>query len=130
MRLPLLTAFALTAVACAPVEGGGLANDTDLASGRCFHAGQIHAFNVVDRVAYVRSNQGDVYRLAAPRNCFDAGTTGLTVEPHVRGGQRLCADEEARVRVARASSAPLTCIARIEGPVADSSVSGLPARQR
>ena len=130
MRLPALIVLVLAGAGCAPADPSGLGVDADLASGRCFRAGQIHTFHVADRVAYVRSNQGDVYRLAAPGSCFDAGTASLTVEPYLGVSERLCVGEEARVRVTRTASTPLTCVARVEGPITDSSVSGLPARQR
>jgi|SRR5690606_87587 len=130
MRLPLLTAFALTAAACAPTGSPGVSGDPDIASGRCFRIGQVHNFNVSGDDAYIRTNQADVYRLVSSGDCFDQGTTSLTVERHLGVGQTLCVGEEARVRVGRATSTPVVCIARVEGPITDSSVSGLPARQR
>ncbi|MBA4805157.1 MAG: hypothetical protein H2038_10945 [Brevundimonas sp.] len=130
MRLLLPVIAGLALAGCAPVGTGGEASGhMTAATGQCFRASQIHTFSTPDDSTYVRSNQGYVYRLSGPGACFGRGVTSLSLEPTGGVGERICVGEEARVRVVRTDTFPLTCIARVEGPITDSSVSGLPARR-
>ena len=130
MRLLASALAGLTLAACAPMAGGGSSADLAAAPGQCVRASQIHAFSTPGDAAYVRSNQGYVYRLAGPESCFGPGVVSLSIEPAGGVSERVCVGEEARVRVARTDSFPITCIARVEGPITDSSVSELPGRRQ
>ena len=124
----ILLAIAGASGACAPVNQPVAAGQSTAAQA-CFTGDQVENFRVADSGAvYVRSRQGNVYRLDVPSSCFDAGTTTISVTPDVSVSRRICAGDQARVQVGRSSANPLTCIARVSGPVTDSSVSGLPSR--
>ena len=129
MRVPLLAATSILVAACA--SPGDPAVTASANAGQCFFANQIDNFRTDDDGStYIRSRQGDVFRLVSPAGCTSpAIARSIAVEPYVSNSQRICAGEQARLRIAT-SSQPVTCIASVEGPIMDSAVSGLPNRSR
>lgn len=124
----VVAGFVVFASGCAPIEQSQSAGDAR--PGPCFVGSQLSNFRVEDeRTVYVRSRQGDVYRLDTPPGCFDAGTVTVRISSRDRPSNRICIGDQARVEVGRNASTPLACIARVSGPITDSSVSGLPARR-
>ncbi|MND99211.1 hypothetical protein D3C80_915900 [compost metagenome] len=118
--------------ACAPSGGvyDGRGQDAVLA-GQCFRPNQVTNFRVSNsQTLYISALRGYVYRLDAAPNCFDAGTSSVTVAPVVGGTyDNICVGDPVRVTVGRVSSKPLVCAARVSGPITDSNESGLPTRQ-
>ncbi|MFN3931422.1 MAG: hypothetical protein ACK4JY_06700 [Brevundimonas sp.] len=128
MKLPVLVtvAGAVAALsACAPVDDLHTSAD---AAARCFTGADVDNFRVDgDRRIYIHSRRGDVYRLdAAAPNCFSGSTATIAVEPWGGSSPNICPGDQARVRATDRSAIPLTCVARVSGPITDSSVSGLP----
>ena len=124
----VLLAVMAASGACAPIDQPMTTGQSSAAEA-CFTGDQVENFRVADSsTLYVRSRQGNVYRLDAPSSCFGPGTTTIGVTPYVSVNPRICVGDQARVQVGTSSAVPLTCIARVSGPVTDSSVSGLPSR--
>jgi hypothetical protein len=123
--------FAAAAAAlcgCAAQNGEGAVRQSALTTGQCFRGDDVNNFNVADRqTAYVSTRQGHVFRLDG--NCFEPGTESLSVSPFRGADPRICVGDEAAVRVGQFRAPPMPCIARVSGPITDSSVSGLRARQ-
>lgn len=125
----LATALALSG--CAAATGGeDGARSSALTTGQCFRGEDVNNFNVADRrTVYVSTRQGYVFRLAAPGDCFDDGMESIAVAPFQGADPRVCVGEQARVSVSEFRAPPTPCLARVVGPVRDSSVSGLRSRQ-
>lgn len=129
IAIVLVAATALSGCAAADAGGGGGAQASSLTTGQCFRGDDVNNFNVSDRrTAYVSTRQGYVFRLDAPADCFALGTESLSVAPLRGADPRVCVGDEADVRVGQFRAPPLPCVARVAGPITDSSVSGLRSR--
>ncbi|MDY6923283.1 MAG: hypothetical protein SWI22_04905 [Pseudomonadota bacterium] len=119
-------AVAATLAACAPSDVAPVHASADT-GGRCFTAADVDNFRVAGgSQIYVHSRRGGAFRLDASPNCFSSSTATIAVEPFGGGSSRICPGDEARVRATNGSSIPLTCVARVSGPITDSAISGLP----
>lgn len=126
MKAALALAVAgIAAAACAPMDGSMNSASNDVA--RCLRTADVDNFRVVSsQQAYVHSRRGGAFRLDAAPNCFEPSTTGVVVEPYVAASPEMCAGDQVRTRTQMTSGPPRTCVARIEGPITDGAVSGLP----
>ena len=107
------------------------AQRASFSTGQCFRGDDVNNFNVKDRhTLYVSTNRGRVYRLVTAAECFRTGSIGVSVSRFRRGDPGICLGDEAVVRVMRwRGGTAIPCLAQVSGPVTDSSVSGLRARQ-
>lgn len=128
-RMTIVLAAATALSGCAAADNGdGGARQSNLTTGQCFRGEDVNNFNIADRqTAYVSTRQGYVFRLTA--DCFEPGTESLSVSPFRGADPRICIGDEADVRVGQFRAPPMPCVARVSGPVTDSSISGLRARQ-
>jgi hypothetical protein len=126
LLVPGAGAAILALAACAPVgEAPAHASADDPT--RCFTSADVDNFRVAgESQIYVHSRRGGAFRLDGAPNCFTASTTSISVEPYGGSSARMCPGDEVRVRVTNGSSIPLTCVARVTGPITDSAVSGFP----
>jgi hypothetical protein len=99
-------------------------------TGQCFRGNDVNNFNVRDeRTVYVSTRRGYVYRLETQNDCFRTGSLSVSIPWFRRGNVGVCVGDETAVQVARWRGGASACLARISGPIADSSISGLRGRQ-
>lgn len=126
----LAAAAAISGCAAADATSPGTAGTSSLTNGQCLRGNDVNNFNVTERgTAYVSTRQGYVFRLDAAESCFTVSTDSLSVTPLMGADPRVCVGDQARVRVGKDRSIPVTCIATLSGPIRDSAVSGLRSRQ-
>lgn len=124
-----LIAAAAAVAACAGPGDAGMTGTSTLATGQCFRGPDVNNFNVRDeKTLYVSTRQGYVFRVDAPQGCFATGTESVSLTPFTGADPNICVGDQANVSVGRFRSPPLPCVARVAGPITDSSVSGLRGR--
>lgn len=129
MKWIALAATAAALTGCAGGDGAGTAGTSTLTTGQCFRGPDVNNFNVRDeKTLYVLTRQGYVFRVDAPQGCFATGTESVSLTPFTGADPNICVGDQANVRVGRFRSPPLPCVARVSGPITDSSVSGLRGR--
>jgi len=130
-KISMVLAGAVALSACAAAPGGdGPTRSSDLTTGQCFRGDDVNNFNTVDRkTVYVSTRQGYVYRLDAGGDCFSVGMENIAVAPFLGADPRICIGDQAQVSVGEYRAPSTPCLARVSGPIRDSSVSGLRSRQ-
>ena len=130
-KISMVLAGAVALSACAAAPGGeGSTRSSDLTTGQCFRGDDVNNFNVADRkTVYVSTRQGYVFRLDATGDCFSVGMENIAVAPFQGADPRICVGDQAQVSVGEYRAPSTPCLARVSGPIRDSSISGLRSRQ-
>ncbi|MBU1384534.1 MAG: hypothetical protein KKG14_02330 [Alphaproteobacteria bacterium] len=130
-KISMVLAGAVALSACAAAPGAdGPAGSSTLTTGQCFRGNDVNNFNTVDRkTVYVSTRQGYVYRLDATGDCFSVGMESVAVAPFQGADPRICIGDQAQVSVGEFRAPATPCLARVSGPIRDSSISGLRSRQ-
>lgn len=129
-KISMVLAGAVALAGCAAPAGDGPTRTSSLTTGQCFRGDDVNNFNTVDRkTVYVSTRQGYVYRLDAGGDCFAVGMENIAVAPFLGADPRICIGDQAQVSVGEYRAPSTPCLARVSGPIRDSSVSGLRSRQ-
>ena len=128
--ISMVLAGAVALAGCAASGADGDVRTSTLTTGQCFRGDDINNFNTENRsTVYVSTRQGYVYRLDAAGDCFSQGMESVAVAPHLGADPRICIGDQAQVSVGEFRAPSTPCLARVSGPIRDSSVSGLRSRQ-
>lgn len=128
--ISMAVAGALALAGCAAPGADGDGRTSALTTGQCFRGDDVNNFNVEDgKTVYVSTRQGYVFRLDAGGDCFSVGMESVAVAPFQGADPRICVGDQAQVRVGEFRAPATPCLARVSGPIRDSSVSGLRSRQ-
>ena len=129
-KISMVLAGVVALSGCAAGGGEVPARSSDLTTGQCFRGDDVNNFNVADRkTVYVSTRQGYVFRLDATGDCFAVGMESVAVAPFQGADPRICVGDQAQVSVGEYRAPSTPCLARVSGPIRDSSVSGLRSRQ-